>query len=118
MRAHRLELPDDPAEALDLLLGASREGPCAVLKKSPACGISARAEEAWREWLAGRSGGQPLCVAEIDVLARRGLARGLTRELGLDHASPQVLVFRDGRLSWHGTHGALTEDALRAHAGD
>lgn len=108
-----LELPEDPAQALALLEGESRSGPVVVFKKSPICPVSTAAEGEFGSWLA--SGSLPsVTVAMIDVIARRGLARGLTAELGIRHESPQALVFRDGALGWHGSHGGLVVKAFEA----
>ena len=52
----------------------------------------------------------------IDVVAERELARGLTAELGIDHASPQALVFSSGELAAHDSHGALTAAWFAEHA--
>jgi bacillithiol system protein YtxJ len=46
----------------------------------------------------------------VDVIARRGLARGLTAALEIQHQSPQALVFRGGECVAHGSHGQLTRD--------
>jgi bacillithiol system protein YtxJ len=46
----------------------------------------------------------------IDVIDQRDLARGLTAELGIEHQSPQALVFRGGELVAQDSHGALTRD--------
>ena len=47
-------------------------------------------------------------LAVVDVLAERGLARGLTAALGITHESPQALLFEDGELLAHASHGVLT----------
>lgn len=105
-----LQLPADPAEALVALRDASRESDVVVFKKSPICPVSTRAEFEFRSWLKALDGEAALAVAEVDVIAERGLARGLTAALDIKHESPQALWLRDGELLWHDSHGALTRD--------
>ena len=105
-------LPSDPDEALSVLVAASREGPVLVFKKSPVCSISSRAEAQFRKWLNQRTGPASLKVAEIDVIAEQALARGLTSALGIAHASPQALLFKEGALGWQASHGELSASAF------
>lgn len=53
----------------------------------------------------------------VDVVAERTLARGLTAALGVQHESPQALVFVDGELVNHASHGVLVRAWFREHAG-
>ena len=102
-----LSLPDDPAEALAVLLGRSGDRPTLLFKKSPVCPVSSQAEAELERWLE-KGPTQPVAVALVDVIDRRALARGLTAELGIRHESPQVLLFSGGELRWHESHAALT----------
>lgn len=106
-----MTLPEDPATAVETLKEASRQTPVVVFKKSPICPVSTMAEGNFRAWLSAR-GDEPLQICVVDVIAQRPLARGLTAELGITHQSPQALVFKDGELGWHDSHGELTEDAF------
>ena len=68
--------------------------------------MSHRAEaefEAWR----GALGEGAVETAVVDVIDERPLARGLTTELGVEHQSPQALVFEGGELRAHASHGEL-----------
>ncbi|MFT5051360.1 MAG: bacillithiol system protein YtxJ [Chlamydiales bacterium] len=103
-----LELPEDPAAALEVLRAASSKTPVLVFKRSPICPVSHRAEAQVRKYLDGLTESDRLLVVDIDVIDERALARGLTAELGIAHESPQALWFKDAELAWHGSHGALT----------
>ncbi len=107
-----LELDSDPASALDAIRAFSRERPVLVFKKSPICPVSMRAEGQLAKWLESLTEADDIAVAEIDVIAERALARGLTKELGIEHRSPQALWFASGELVWHDSHGAITIAAL------
>ena len=114
-----LVLDSDPAAALKTIRAASDQRPVLVLKHSPICPVSARAERQVELWIAGLENGDEPGLARIDVIAERTLARGLTSELGIRHESPQALWFRGGGLIWHGSHGDITrercDELLRAH---
>ncbi len=108
-----MTLPEDPAAAVQTLMDSSRHAPVLVFKKSPICPVSTMAEGNLMSWLSMREDA-PLKVCVVDVIAARELARGLTRELGIRHESPQALVFKNGEFIWHDSHGGLTEDAFSA----
>ena len=109
MAAEKLTLPADPAAALAAARAASHEAPALVFKKSPICPVSFAAEGELTRWLAELAEGHPpLHVAIVDVIGEKPLARGLTKELGVQHESPQALWFEEGELRWHGSHGQLT----------
>lgn len=100
-----IELPDDPASAVEALRSAAETRPVVVFKKSPVCGVSTSAERRFVSWLEDTT--TAVDVAVVDVIAARPLARGLTAELGIDHASPQVLVFTSGSFRAHTSHGGI-----------
>ncbi len=111
----RLRLPSAPKEALAALRQASKDGPVLVFKHSPICPISAAAQERFHTWLDGVEPEARVRYAHIDVLAQKPLARGLVAELGIRHESPQALLFVEGELAWHDSHGAITSEAIDAH---
>ncbi|MFH1278136.1 MAG: monothiol bacilliredoxin BrxC family protein [Candidatus Eisenbacteria bacterium] len=101
-------LPVDPADAVRALRERSATAAVLLFKKSPYCGTSAYAEGELLWWLDDRKSEKALVVAEVDVVNERSLARGITAELGIEHQSPQVLLFVNGEVKWHGSHGELT----------
>lgn len=107
-----LRLDADPVAALAAIRESSRSRPVLVFKRSPICPTSTRAEGQLEEWLDTLGEADDVLVAGIDVIAERALARGLTRELGIAHQSPQALWFANGELVWHDSHGAITVRAL------
>jgi len=115
---HDLQIDSDPNRARLQLEQASRAHPVVVFKHSPICPTSDRALRRFMSFLAALPDARELSVAQLDVLAQRALARGLTTALGVRHESPQALWFQDGALVWHASHGALTEERFqRALAG-
>jgi bacillithiol system protein YtxJ len=78
-------------------------------KHSFACPISAAAHA---EWLRFTAAHPELPTLFVDVIADRAVARGLANECGVPHASPQAILFRNGRAVWNASHGAITAEAL------
>lgn len=107
------ELPANPSEALKLI-GERSAGESAVLilKLSPICGVSTMAEREVVDWLENRESEKPVEIALIDVVGERELARGLTALLDIEHQSPQLILFRDGKVEWHGSHYQIKEKHL------
>lgn len=110
MSPTRLQLDPDPAVALAAIRAASREQPVLVFKQSPICPVSHRAESELVRWVEALGEHAPFALAMIDVIAERGLARGLTAELKIQHESPQGLWFAGSELTWHGSHGELNAE--------
>lgn len=90
---------------LALLLAA----PLAVLyKHSPICPTSS---VAYDEMLAFRRR-CPVPVYLVDVIRHRPLSRALAERVGVVHASPQVIILRNGVPAWHGSHYDIQADAM------
>jgi bacillithiol system protein YtxJ len=87
--------------------------PSIVLKYGATCPISARA----RDEIAAFEERHPgLPVYGLDVTAHNRLSAHAADRLGVEHASPQVFVLRDGRPVWHAEHYDITEKSVAAHA--
>ena len=94
-----------PAELDQALAGKPS---CWIFKHSTRCSISgAAAKEV--EALATR-----LPVYRILVIENRPTSLAIAARLGIEHASPQAILLRDGRPVWSATHWAITREALAA----
>jgi bacillithiol system protein YtxJ len=82
-----------------------------LFKHSPICPISAKALSEWERFVQRRP---ELPTLFVDVIADRGVARGLSEECGVAHQSPQVILFKEGRPIWNASHDAITAEALEA----
>ncbi|WP_322797405.1 thioredoxin family protein [Tepidiforma sp.] len=104
--------PVGDAAGFDALVAASGAQSVVLFLHDPWCPISARA---YREM--ERLGGE---VALVDVSRAKRLNREIEARTGVRHESPQVLVLRHGRVTWHASHGRVTAAAVagaRAAAG-
>ncbi|MDB4948829.1 MAG: hypothetical protein JWM27_1478 [Gemmatimonadetes bacterium] len=65
-----------------------------VFKHNTTCPISARAHREMERLEAGRPG---TAVFRVDVLAHRDVSDYVAERAGIEHQSPQVIVFRGGK---------------------
>lgn len=86
------------------------EEPVAVLyKHSPLCGLSDIAAREIRSFIAVDPA---VPVYLIDVIRARPISREVERRFSVRHESPQAFVLHRGAVVWHGSHRAVTADAL------
>lgn len=99
----------DIAEIADVL-----DMPMVVLyKHSPLCGLSALAV---REVGMFSEANPDVPVYRVDVIRDRVVSREIARRLAVRHESPQAFVLKGGEVVWHGSHRAVTADALGEQA--
>jgi len=100
-----------PATAVKLLQGAT---PRLIFKHSPTCGISAGA---FTEVSVFAGTHPELPIFLVDVVAQRGLAQQIAQELGVQHASPQVILVAEGQPLWNASHRDVTVQAIERALG-
>jgi bacillithiol system protein YtxJ len=87
-----------------------RAAPVAVLyKHSPTCGLS---DMALDEVAAFSLQHPDIPIYQVDVLSQRPLSNEIEAVLGIRHESPQAFVFRDGGVTWHGSHRRVQRGTL------
>lgn len=91
---------------LDAALGAER---FLLFKHSPRCPFSARA---FRVYAAFVQAHPEVPHGWIDVVDHGDWSAWIAEQAGVRHASPQALLVRGGRVSWHCNHRGITEAAL------
>lgn len=95
----------DIAEIADVL-----DMPIAVLyKHSPFCGLSALAAQEVETF---SEANPDVPVYRVDVIRDRSVSREVAHRLEVRHESPQAFVLKGGEVVWHGSHRAVTADAL------
>ena len=97
-------------EDFEELLQNSHTRPVLLLKHSSSCLASARA---WRQF-------KQFAEQEIHpeywrvlVIEQRPLSKEIARRTGVVHESPQVLLFQNGLVIWHASHGRINAKALQ-----
>ena len=105
---HRLTRLDD----LETVLAASATHPVLLFKHSGTCGTSALAKEEIEDWLAAETT-PGVVVYIVDVHRARVVALAIAERLRIRHESPQVLLLRNGGVTWHASHFGVSADSIR-----
>ncbi len=91
------------------LESALAAGPFLLFKHSLICPISTRAFAEYKRFLAEHPGTP---TAWVDVIGQRPLSQAVARRTGVQHESPQALLFEEGSVTWNASHGGITHDSL------
>ena len=86
------------------------EQPHWILKHSMTCPVSAYGMQEFISYL--KSNPQEK-AAVIVVQHARTVSNHLAQQLSVKHESPQLLLVQDGRVLWHGSHGAVTAENMK-----
>ena len=82
-----------------------------LFKHSPICPISATARAEFEMFKVDHPDVPTLFV---DVVGSRSLAREIAKLCGVEHESPQAILFTSGQATWHASHTAITKGSLEA----
>lgn len=87
------------------VLQESWQTPVAVFKHSTRCSISSMAKSRLeREW----QGNEPnFPVYYLDLIAHRDVSNAIAADLGVEHQSPQLIVLKDGKPVYYGSHNMI-----------
>ena len=99
-------------DAFEAALASAASDPVLFFKHSETCGMSLQAHEEMRDLVADPQ--WPVPVYLVSVQASRPVSNAMAERLGVRHASPQVLLVRNGEVQWHTSHLAITVDAVQA----
>lgn len=80
-----------------------------VFKHSTSCGISAQAHRETERFLEEHP---EHSVHKVEVREFRRVSDHIEAKTGVRHESPQLLVLRDGRIVWQGSHSRVTAEAI------
>jgi len=107
-------------EQMEAAVKASTEHPVFIFKHSTACPVSAGALRRANEYIAKceAAGTELPPFYLIKVIEARPVSNALAQKVGVQHASPQLLLLDQGRAAWHTSHfdinGENIEKALHA----
>ena len=97
------------SEDLNTLLGISRERPVFVFKHSTVCPISRSALESFSKF--AESNSKP-DYWRVLVRENRDLSTMIADQTGIEHESPQVILFYGGKAVWSCSHHTITHANL------
>ncbi|MDH3253834.1 MAG: bacillithiol system redox-active protein YtxJ [Acidobacteriota bacterium] len=97
-------------EELDRFLAESNERPIWLLKHSLACPLSTEGLREFQRFAASAADAGSFAVVEVQNA--RAISDELARRTEIRHETPQAIMFVHGRPRWHGSHWAITCEAL------
>ncbi len=100
------------ASQLDEIIKDSHERPVAIFKHSTRCSISSMAKQRLeRNW---DIEGNTLDVYYLDLLTYRPVSNQIARDFGVEHASPQLILIKDGKAVFDTSHNAISVEGLKS----
>lgn len=82
-----------------------------LLKHSPLCPISSTAHAEFKMFQLGHPDAATMF---LNVVSKPMLARDIAQHCGVEHESPQAILFENGSATWNASHTAITVDSLAA----
>ncbi|MCB9880003.1 MAG: bacillithiol system redox-active protein YtxJ [Planctomycetes bacterium] len=82
-----------------------------LFKHSPICPISSAARAEYELFRLDHPDAPTLFV---DVIGARAVSRAIAEQCGVQHQSPQAILFVEGKATWNASHDAITAGALDA----
>lgn len=97
-------------EQFEEILQTSRQRTVFLFKHSNACFTSSYAWRIFQNFAANEA--RPEYWRAL-VLEQRALSQHIARQTQVQHESPQVLLFYDGKVVWYDSHEGITANALQ-----
>jgi bacillithiol system protein YtxJ len=102
-----IELRED--RDLEQLLEISKSNPVLIFKHSTQCAISSQAYDEFREFA---ESARELTWGLVHVVEHRSISNTIAERFNVPHQSPQVIVIKNGRATWHASHWSIRIDSL------
>ena len=106
-------------EDLEARIEASAQTPMFLFKHSTTCPTSARAIRRVTDFIAEAPEDYPE-IHLIKVIEARAVSNAVAEGLGVEHASPQLILVKDGKAQWSTSHynirGPAIEKAIAKYA--
>ncbi|TGE33270.1 bacillithiol system redox-active protein YtxJ [Desulfosporosinus sp. Sb-LF] len=99
------------SEELEEILKESSRRKILLFKHSTSCPVSARAWKEVQDFINENS--EDVLVTMVKVIESRPVSNQAAEDLGVKHQSPQVLLISDGKVIWHTSHQAVTQDNIK-----
>jgi bacillithiol system protein YtxJ len=101
---------------LEKIKEESNEKPVVIFKHSTSCAISGMAwNRIQRNWTNGDS--EKLTPYFLDLIAHRALSNAVADEFGVMHASPQVIVIKEGKAVYDNSHMGISYQDIVSKGG-
>lgn len=100
------------SEQLEAAIRESQDKPVLLLKHSTRCPISAGAYAEAQTYLKNTPNPDASYVL-IHVVEDRPVSLEAADRLGVEHASPQAILLKEGKAVWNVSHSRITSSALQ-----
>ena len=98
-------IPLTELSELDSIIARSHIQPVAIFKHSTRCSISGMVKRAIeRDWNLSDS---ELPIYYLDLLEYRPISDSIAQRLSVRHESPQLILIRDGKATYHAAHSEI-----------
>ncbi|MDR9416873.1 MAG: bacillithiol system redox-active protein YtxJ [Gracilimonas sp.] len=97
-------------EDLNGLLERSEKQPQLIYKHSPSCGVSFIAKQELEAEADEFRNSADLHL--VNVIQDRPVSNAIAQEFGIRHESPQVLVLKNGKVVWEGSHWQIKSNNI------
>lgn len=89
----------------------SKEKPVLIFKHSTRCSISSMSlDRLLRNWKPGDE--EKVEPYYLDLISYRGLSDQIEDEFGVEHASPQVILVKDGKAIYDNSHFGISHSDI------
>lgn len=103
-------------EQLEKIKKSSENQPIIIYKHSTRCGISSmaidRLERAWKD-----EEMQSVQTYFLNLISYREISQAIADTFGVRHESPQVLLIKDGKCTFHASHMAISYQTIKNQLG-
>ena len=100
---------------IDQLISESDEKPVLIFKHSTRCSISSMSlDRLLRNWKEEDS--DQIIPYYLDLIAYRSLSNLVAERFGIPHESPQVLLLKDGKVTYHESHYGISYAEIKLQA--
>ncbi|MGF6951640.1 bacillithiol system protein YtxJ [Neobacillus sp. B4I6] len=100
-------------EEWEEVFNRSAEKPAVVLKYSTTCPVSSSAMEEYEEYLADKPNSD-VDYYMVKVIESRPVSNRIEEDLGIKHASPQIIFFKNKKSIWNTSHWSATKKHMTA----
>ena len=95
-------------EGLEQITKLSEEKPQVIFKHSTRCSISSMAKSR----LERADQPEGIDFNYLDLIAHRDISTKIADDFDVEHASPQVLIIKDGKCIYDESHSAISMDEI------
>lgn len=94
-------------DQLEQLINDSHDKPVAIFKHSTRCSISSMAmDRLQRQWDDAEA--SEMDFYYLDLISHRDVSNEIAQKLEVMHQSPQVIVIKNGKASYHNSHMGIS----------